>query len=181
MWFPRSLAVSLAALALAGCAAQVAVNADYDRSANFAALHTYAWRPGAQQGVGDPRFDSTLLDKRVRAAVDRALTAKGYQQAAPGTSGDFLVGYHAVVRQKTSFQTVNRWYGYRGVRGGWPQTYVQSYDEGMLLIDVVDPASMDLLWRGTGTGAVDPQATPEKRERRINEAVDAILAKFPPH
>jgi hypothetical protein len=178
----QSTAVPLAALALAGCAAQVAVTADYDRSANFAALRTYAWRPGAQQGVSDPRFDNTLLDMRVRAAVDRVLTAKGYQQAAPATTADFLVGYHAVVRQKATFQTINRWYGYRvGGRGGWPQTYVHDYDEGTLLIDIIDPASMDLLWRGTGTGVVDPQASPEKRERRINEAVNAILSKFPPH
>jgi hypothetical protein len=179
--FIQSTAVLLAALALAGCAAHVAVTADYERSVNFAALRTYGWRPGAQQEVGDPRFDNTLLDMRVRAAVDRVLSARGYQKAAPGTMADFLVGYHAVVRQKTTFQTVNRRYGYRvGVRGSWPQAYVHDYDEGTLLIDIIDPANMDLLWRGTGTGVVDPQASPEKRERRINEAVDAILAKFPP-
>ncbi len=181
MRFIRPMAVWLITLALAGCAAHVAVTAEYDRSANFAGLHTYAWRPGAQQGVGDPRFDSTLLDTRVRAAIDRVLASKRYQKATPGTAVDFLVGYHAVVRQKTTFETVNRWYGYRvGVRAGWPQTSVHDYDEGTLLIDIIDPATMDLLWRGTGTGVVDPQASPEKRERRINDAVDAILAHFPP-
>ena len=74
----------------------------------------------------------------------------------------------------------NRWYGYRV--GGWggPQTYVRDYDEGTLLIDVIDPATMQLLWRGSGTGVVDPQASPEKREQRINEAVEQILADFPP-
>jgi uncharacterized protein DUF4136 len=178
----RARALWLVMLACAACATQVAVNADYDRAANFAGLRTYAWRPGAQQGVGDPRFDSTLIDARVRAAVDHVLGSKGYQKAAPGTVADFLVGYHAVVRQKTSFQTVNRWYGYRvGGRGGWPQTYAHDYDEGTLLIDVIDPATMDLLWRGTGTGAVDPLASLEKRERRLTEAVEAILASFPPH
>jgi len=177
----RATVVLLVALALAGCA-RVTVTTDHDPSANFGALHTYAWRPGPQQGVGDPRFDSTLIDKRVRAAVDRVLASKGYRSAAPGTTADFLVGYHAVVRQKTSVQTINRWYGYR-VGGGWyggPQTYAHDYDEGTLLIDVIDPATMQLLWRGSGTGVVDPQASPEKREQRINDAVDQILAGFPP-
>jgi hypothetical protein len=177
----RPALLSLVAVALAGCATQVAVSVDHDRSANFAALRTYAWRPGAMPGVGDPGFDSTLLDMRVRGAVDRVLAAKGYRQATPGTAADFLVGYYAVVRQKTSFQTVNRRYGYHlGPRGGWSPTYAQDYDQGTLLIDVIDPATMNLLWRGAGTGVVDPDASPEKRERRINEAVDAILAKFPP-
>jgi hypothetical protein len=78
-------------------------------------------------------------------------------------------------------QTINRWYGYRA--GGWggPQTYAYDYDEGTLLIDVADPATMQLLWRGSATGVVDPQASPEKRELRINDAVERMLADFPPH
>ena len=180
MKFMRAMAVLLIAPALAGCS-QVAVTTDHDPSANFSALHTYAWRPGPQQGVDDPRFDSTLLDKRVRAAVDRVLASKGYRTAAPGTDADFLVGYHAVVRQKTSVQTINRWYGYRaGVWYGGPQTFAHVYDEGTLLIDVIDPATMQLLWRGSGTGVVNPQASPETREERINDAVEHILADFPP-
>lgn len=176
----RTMVILPIALALAGCS-QITVRADHDPSANFGALHTYAWRPEPQQGVADPRFDSTLIDKRVRAAIDRVLASKGYRAAAPGTTADFLVGYHAVVRQKTSAQTINRWYGYR--LGGWhggPQTYVHDYEEGTLLIDVIDPATMELLWRGSGTGVVDPKASPEKREQRINDAVERILADFPP-
>lgn len=177
--FKNPIAFFLLAMALAGCA-RVRVATDYDRSANFGALHTYGWRPGPQQGMGDPRFDSSLLDMRVRAAIDRVLVSKGYAKAIPGTPPDFLVGYHAVVRQKTSVQTINTWYGYRVGGWGWPQTTVYDYDEGTLLIDVIDPATMKLLWRGTGTGVVDPQASPEKRERRINDAVEEILAGFPP-
>ena len=173
------LPIALVALALAGCL-QVTVTTDHDPAANFGALHTYAWRPGPQQGMGDPRFDSTLIDRRVRAAIERVLASKGYRAAAPGTTPDFLVGYHAVVRQKTSVQTINRWYGYRvGVWRG-PETYVRDYDEGTLLIDVIDPATMQLLWRGSGTGVVDPLSSAEKREERINEAVERILADFPP-
>jgi hypothetical protein len=76
---------------------------------------------------------------------------------------------------------VDAWYGYRvGGWGGWPQTYAYDYTEGTLLIDVIDPATMTLLWRGTGTGVVDPTASPQRREQRINDAVDRILDEFPP-
>ena len=177
--FTRAIVGPLVALVLAGCS-RITVTTDHDPAANFAALHTYAWRPGPQQGVSDPRFDSTLIDTRVRAAIDRVLASKGYRTAAPGTVADFLVGYHAVVRQKTSAQTINGWYGYRVGARRAPQAYVHDYDKGTLLIDVIDPATMQLLWRGSGTGVVDPQASLEKREQRINEAVDRILADFPP-
>jgi len=180
MNYTQSLRVTLAALLLAGCST-VTVTTDYDRSANFGALRTYAWRPGPQQGLDDPRFDRGFLDARVHAAVDRVLAARGHQQATPGTAPDFLVGYHAVVRQKTSVQTINSWYGYRV--GGWaayPATHTYDYDEGTLLIDVIEPTTMKLLWRGVGKGVVDASASAEKRERRINDAVDKILADFPP-
>ncbi len=185
MRFRQSLAVSLVAVALAGCPPRVTVTTDHDPGANFGALHTYAWRAGPQQGTGDPRIDSTLLDARVRGAVNRVLASKGYTQDTAGTRPDFLVGYHAVVRQKTSVQTINTWYGYGpgpgwGGMGGWPQTYVREYDEGTLLIDIIDPATMKLLWRGSGTAIVVPGLSPEEREKRINSAVDQILADFPP-
>jgi hypothetical protein len=176
----RATVVLLVALALEGCS-QITVTAEHDPSANFSALHTYAWRPGPQQGVGAPRFDSALIDRRVRAAVDRVLASKGYRTAAPGTTPDFLVGYHAVVRRKTSARTINRRYGYRvgGLPGG-PVSSARDYEQGTLLIDIIDPATMQLLWRGTGAGVVDPTASPEKREQRINDAVERILADFPP-
>ena len=180
----QCLAVSFVALALSGCS-PIKVSVDYNPSATFGALHSYAWRTGAQPETGDPLLDSTLLDARVRAAVDRVLASKGYQTAAAGTTPNFLVGYHVAVRQKTAVQTtgqpMNMWYGYgAGGWGGWPETYVHEYEEGVLLIDVIDPTTMKLLWRGTGTGVVHPDASPEKREQRINQAVDQSLAEFPP-
>lgn len=181
MTFTRTTVVLLLALAVAGCS-PIAVTSDRDPNADFGRLHSYVWRPGPQQGTGDPRFDSALIDKRVRAAVDRVLASKGYRMAAPDAAADFLVGYHAVVRRRTSARTINRWYGYRagGIYGGpGMQTIEYQYDEGTLLIDVIDPATTQLLWRGTGTRAVDAAASAEKREQRINEAVERILAEFP--
>ena len=184
------LALALVTLALAGCS-QLRVTTEYDRSADFGALHTYAWRPGAPAETGDPRINTKRLDAVVRGAVDRVLASKGYQSAASGTTADFLVGYHVVVRQKTSAAEIDRTYGYGhgggwggssgyGGWGGWSTTQVYAYDEGTLLIDVIDPPTMNLLWRGTGTRVIAQGKSREKRAARVNEAVEQILAKFPP-
>ena len=82
MKITHATAAILVALA-AGCSS-VTVKTDYDRSASFANLHTYAWRPGRPSPTGDPRFDSPELDAQIRAAVDRVLASKGYQLAGAG-------------------------------------------------------------------------------------------------
>lgn len=170
--------VLLGVASLSACT-QFKIRTDYDSAADFRALRTYAWRPERPLPSGDARFDNSLIDAQVRAAVERVLTAKGYAKE-PSARPDFLVGYHAVVKSKTDVQTIDRTYGYRGVGFGDPRLHVRTYDEGTLLIDVVDPATMKLLWRGSATGVVREKTAPEKREQRINDAVAEILEKFPP-
>jgi hypothetical protein len=163
---------------LLGCT-QFRIRSDYEESTDFQRLHTYGWRPRPTFESGDPRFDNSIIDARVRATADRVLAAKGYTRVESG-SPDFLVGYHAVVRAKTDVATIDRWYGYRGGGFALPHYDVRDYDEGTLLIDIIDPASMKLLWRGTATAAVLERADVEKREKRADQAVSDILAKFPP-
>ena len=61
------------------------------------------------------------------------------------------------------------------------QTYVYQYDEGTLLIDVLNPATMKLLWRGYARAVVDPRASRAKRTERINDTVERMFKEFPPH
>jgi hypothetical protein len=174
----RLAAASLIGLiALSGCA-QFKIRSDYDRSANLRALRTYAWRTDPPLPSGDPRFDNSLVDTRVREAIDRVLAEKGYTKAS--AAPDFLVGYHAVVRMKTDVAAIDRRYGYSGLGFGGTYLDVRTYDEGTLLIDIIDPGAKKLLWRGSATGVVLEKASAEKRHRRINEAVSEILEKFPP-
>ena len=57
---------------------------------------------------------------------------------------------------------------------------VQEYDEGMLVIDITDTKTKDLLWRGTATRRISRQATPEETTQTVNEMVGKTLAQFPP-
>ena len=58
--------------------------------------------------------------------------------------------------------------------------YVENYDQGTLVLDIVDGRSNELVWRGTAQARIDPSNSPEERQRRINEAVRKILDRFPP-
>jgi hypothetical protein len=79
--------------------------------------------------------------------------------------------------------------GYRGY--GWydpwwgpygGSTHVSYYEEGSLVIDVIDWTEKELSWRGVGTGVVKDRSSddPEEMQEEINLIVAKILADFPP-
>ncbi len=56
-------------LLLAACSS-VQVSTDYDPGTDFSVLKSYAWLPRKASTGGDPRLDSTLLNERIRGAVE---------------------------------------------------------------------------------------------------------------
>ena len=175
---PRIVVV---ALLLAACSS-VYVSTDYDPGTDFAGLKAYAWLPRKAAASGDPRLDSTLLHERIRNAVEAQLAERGYKKVASGRA-DFLVAYHTAVQRKIDVDTIYRGYGYGPDTWGWGaghDTVVYEYDQGTLLLDVLDPKAHRLLWRGSAKAVVSEESTPEKRTKLINEAVAKLLEQFPP-
>jgi hypothetical protein len=184
---PLRLAVpaALVVLLLAGC--RVPVKTDYDPSVDLGGLASFAWldpplreKPGEGEPA-DPFVHNTLLDKRVRDAVERELVARGYRPAGDEPP-DFLVRYHVVARQKTRERpvVVGGGFGYGRYPFGYGSSVAygsESYEEGTLILDVIDPASESIAWRGWAAArARDGYFDAE----RVDRYVQAILARFPP-
>ncbi|MCI0635474.1 MAG: DUF4136 domain-containing protein [Actinobacteria bacterium] len=166
----RSIALVYGLTALAPGCSTISTTHDYDTTFDFSSLKYYAWI----DGTGDIGIDDLNL-RRVRAAVNRVLGAKGYVEAAENL--DFLVAVHGGTRSRVSIS--ERQYGRRGWYGSGGVDVYQ-YDEGMLSVDVVDARQNQLVWRGTATKVLARDPSPEKIEETINLAVDRILEKFPP-
>ena len=175
-------------LALAGCAS-MQIRTDYDRGVDFAHYASFAWLEGPLQPVGEtpaePRPDrvdpfewNSLLDKRVRSAVDQVLLSRGFQRATGGDP-DFWIRYHTLLRdrtQVTSFPGTVWPYG-GPTAWGWGDLYVDSFQEGTLILDVIDPALNQLVWRGWAVRAVSDLA---RQHDEVQLAVKRILERFPP-
>ena len=73
-------AIPALTLLVIGCSG-LEVSQDYDVNTDFSGLKLYAWKSEKQAQTGDIRVDNPLLDARIRAAVDRALTAGGLHKA----------------------------------------------------------------------------------------------------
>lgn len=184
----RALVVLLAlgAVLVTGGCSQVSVQTDFDPSADFKALKTYAWYDAEQPQSGDPRVDNPILDQRVRTTVETVLTEKGYQKvdAAP----DFFLVYHAAVSKEIGVATSSTpaypagYYGwYYTAPPMWvDQSYSYTYNQGTLILDVVDAKNEKLIWRGSAQANVDDPNTQQQRKNLMNEAVRGMLANFPP-
>lgn len=165
-------------LAGAGCSS-ISVWTDHDPQADFSKRKTYDWYPRAKEADAVV----TLTNARVERALEESLKARGFTRSSDGKA-DFHVGYRALVQRRSEAPPTTDVSVYHY---GWRRTYTVTADseaktteEGTLILDVIDPATKTLLWRGTARGVVDPTRTPEQREARIREAVEKLLADFPP-
>ena len=172
----RGMAV-VAWSAIAGCSS-LSYNQDFDPAVDFSKYKTYTWMEVAEPEKQRPRGMSELVEKRIVAAVDANLAAKGYTKQDAGPT-DFVVHFMATTQEKIDFNTYYTGWGYYGWYGG-SQVVADQYTEGTLIIDVFDSATKGLAWRGTATGTVDPGASAEQRNLRIQEAVAGIFQRFPP-
>jgi len=166
----------------AGCHS-VRVQTDYDPSASFSEMKAFAWLEPPEVEGADPFADNTLLRKRLRSAIELGLVARGFRLMKSAEEADFLATYSVIlaerIRDDGSWRVgygAYRSYGY-GV--GYSSPHIHNYQESTLLIDVVDPKSGDLLWRGWGSGVVGTRDR-KRSDDRLNGGVRQILDRFPP-
>jgi hypothetical protein len=162
----------ITAILLVRCST-ISVMQDYDPEYDFSKLKTFGFLPIPEEAGIDQ-----LNANRFGDAIKNELTAKGYTVSE---KADFGVAILFGKQTKTNITSYGYGYGpYWGRYGGAGNIDVSQYDEGTLLIDVIDMNKKELVWRGTGTGVIDPNATVEERTANINNAVAQILAQFPP-
>ncbi len=158
----------LIALAIvAGCSG-ISVSTDYNTSVDFSEYQTFSWMEPPKSGGYD--LDA-LMSARVKGAVDNQLITKGLKKAS--TDPDLLVVYHT---GKQGQIQIDSW-GY-GYWGGGVDAY--SYEEGTLVVDLVDATAQKLIWRGTAESALPDSPSAQERTESINKAVVKIFASYPP-
>lgn len=178
-----------AILSLSACATGYKVATDYDDTFKFDDKKTYALiQP---QDIETARND--LLKNRIETALKRELAAKGLSETKK-ESADIWVSYFATTESQQdirTYQRYNHFYGYaRCYRCVYPapvmttDVQVVNYTEGTLMIDVINPKNSQLKWRGstrsrTTTSHADSM-TVEERTEKVNAAVSAIMAEYPP-
>jgi hypothetical protein len=171
------------AAAFSACSGMT-IQTDYDPVAapNLSRYQSYRWLPQPQ--CADTRVYNPITQGRIVRAVEAELGERGYTKDSQ--SPEFLVGWHATIEGRMDVQSMNTYYGYgwgRWRAGGGvivQDNYVREYNEGMLILDIVDANSNELVWRGSAQAEITRSTDPAKRQEQINKAVKKILERFPP-
>ena len=161
---------------VASCSS-VRVASDFDKNADFNQYKTYAFYKS-----GIDKVEISDLDKRrILAAIDTELASKGFTKSE---NPDLLINIFTKSRQQVDINQFNAGWGY-GWGWGWNpwmwggnNTSVSTSTEGTLYIDLVDAKKKELVWQGEGIGVLTQNMN--KKDERIQEFVQKILAKYPP-
>ena len=166
-------ALALFGFALAGCSA-VTTGSYLNTQVEFRPHVTFGWGAADQTPTGDPRLDNNpFFNNRVRAEVERGLTARGYVLVPSGTP-DLMVHIHTNVIQEIDSQQIDQ--QYCADNGCGPSVY----DAGTLVVDLVDTATGRLVWRGWADSALGELINNQPAmEQRIDESVVRILKRLP--
>jgi hypothetical protein len=169
---------------LAGCATGPEIRTDYDPTVDFGAFATYGFiaRPDRANAEGY----STITERRIEAAITRALEARGYRKSEePDLMVNFAVSAEDIqeVRQVPSATPPVGYYGWRHpYYAPWPaytyETRVDNYRRGTLFIDLVDARENKLVWEGIATARITEKMRKEP-EAAIDSVVAEVFARYP--
>ncbi|SFI53080.1 DUF4136 domain-containing protein [Halpernia frigidisoli] len=148
------------------------VRSDYAETANFSNYKTYKLR------ISDLNLNDIDKD-RVLNEVSKQLQMKGLQVSE---MPDLVVNLKANHKQVNDVQSspygLYGGFGYGGFGFGMSRTFSNNYNEGSLIVDLVDAKTQKLVWQGIGKGiSVD---SPKTKQKQIPEIVSEIMANYPP-
>jgi hypothetical protein len=171
----RLAAIALVAAGAAGCVS-MSVASHVERGVDFSQFRTWDWGQADALPTGDPRLDNnTVFNDQLQGAIEKALATKGYLRAPAGGQADLVIHYHANVNQRFNVNEPDV-----NCTPGNCQPSVIEYEQGTLVLDVMDPKTNKIVWRGWAQdslqGIIDNQ---DRLEQKVNEAVSKMMALFP--
>lgn len=193
MTYRLKQALAIAAVLALGVAvvhAGVKVRAEFDKEYDFSKARTFGWHPDGAGEVkllmkegGDPEQIRTRWEPTIKDAVEKELTRRSL---APATSGvpDLYLNYYFLSGPNSEAQTRGQFIGAVPPWGipdfEMTTTSLKIFEQGTLILDIIDGPKRQIVWRGIAEAQVDRQRTPVERDKRIREAVAELLKKYPP-
>ena len=164
-------------LTLPVAAAAQDVKIDFDKAFDFSTVKTYSMKLGTSWG-------NDLSERRVLAEFDEAIAAKGWKKVDEAQANMHVVIHGASTTKRTAstfYSGGMGGYGYRyGGMGsmGTSSTVVNEYQVGTVVVDMFEPNSKSLVFRGVAEGEISDNA--ERNAKRLDKASTKMFKDFPP-
>jgi hypothetical protein len=176
------MSVVIALLAIGAFAQDVRYNFAADE--DFSKYKSFKWVPikGADQ------LDQ-IADGQLKGAVNEELAKKGLNRTEAETA-DLFVAYQVSLGQEKEVTSFDSGWGYGsgwgrpvdwyGGGGGISTSTTSTITVGQVDIDMYDPITKKLVWRGTASKTLDAKAKLEKREKNLRKGIAKLLKNYPP-
>jgi len=169
--------------ALFSSCSTIYTSSDFDRKTNFNTFKTFSIH---EKGFSELKLND--IDKnRVRNNIVSNLTSRGFTQV--NDNSDFIINVQAFNKEKVNIDYNN--FGFGGFGGfGWGPGWglgwnfgmndprVSQYQEGTLVISIVNTKDNILVWEGIAAGIMIERNN--RKEVQIPEAINKVMNKFPP-
>jgi Domain of unknown function (DUF4136) len=182
--------VGTLAILVAGCstvqeAASVEVQSPQVSGNDVGRRTSFAFVPHLNREAAAAVSNAPFWQNRIEAAITSVLEQKGYRESAQVRKADLLVAFHVVLRQGEYVTIFDNYSGYKlptakAASAGIAKLAAEPNGQaeiGTLVIDIIDPGTKTIIWRGWGRA--DVKKSPEERE--IRRIAAAILRNFPSH
>ena len=140
---------------LSGCVTPVIVDFDREAALKFEGYTCFVINPPEEMPENpEDVFSGPIVNRRFKRELDASLKARGYTDDC--SAPDFRVRFNTSKKTVTDidFNWPNNsncfyYYGLSPNVGYFPSSYIDSYEQGTFLIDIIDEQSGELVWRGT--------------------------------
>jgi hypothetical protein len=144
------------------------VNQDYDTDVDFEVYRTYSWVDSPVES----KTSNPLLKKRIRDWADEVLAKKGLERV--DSDPDLHISYVDDASGATEIRTTGT-----GV-GMDRSTRAVNYEEGMMMVDMLDAGTNKLVWRGIAELTLSDNPSQKEVDKRTRDAIRKLLNQYPP-
>jgi hypothetical protein len=136
---------------------------EHEPQVDYSRYETWSWAKGVTPAT------NPLTDKRIREAIEAGLSARGFSRADSG--GTLLVVYHASKIADIDLASTK-------TAAAATPTGLQYVEKGSLVVEMLDAASGNVVWRGQVAGVL--HFGPREIAGQVQAAVAKLLESFPP-
>lgn len=173
----------MAAFVLSGCTTPgLQATTDFDAEFDFSAVQKIAIQPVKRMNSAAVLISDMAVNRLNRVFTDE-LTGKGFEIVTDNANADMYLTWHLVTQEKTDVRSYNSASYYNCWRCGpaVSDISVSQHTEGTLIVDMVDPARGQSVWRSMVQSRLKNKPDAEAQDALRHEAGRALFAEFPPN
>ena len=175
-----ALVTGIVSLFMSGCERPIAVQTMIAPKVTLSEFRTFHLLPTPRRreappvtGAYDPMLNNSLSNRAIRESVASAFLDRGYINET--WIPDFVVAVYASGQATLDLSMWKLGYAYwpqwRWI--GAPRQETMVYDHGTVIVDVLNPITLELLWRGSAQAVVSDD--PAENTRQLQKIAVAIV------